>query len=127
MNYTGNYSEFSSQVCDYCTPDWICSTYGICVGGNQDCNATSDTNDCYVMTNLSSDLYAGNLSEFPAQNCSVPPITGYVPAYGVGDLPKLTADVIGNIIVALIGITGLVVLSVLVVAGIKQTKKIIRK
>lgn len=123
MNYTGNYSEYTPQACDYCTPDWVCSTYGICIAGSQDCNAASDTNYCYTLTSLPSDAYAGNLSEFPAQNCSVPPITGYVPAYGVGDLPNLTASVIGGAIVEVISIMGLIVLAVIVVVGATKLRK----
>jgi hypothetical protein len=70
VSYTGDYSEFSAQSCDYCTPSWICDGYAACAPNDeQACNSTIDANGCYAITNLTSDQYSGNLSEFNATVC----------------------------------------------------------
>jgi hypothetical protein len=69
-SYAGNFSEFQPQVCDFCMPNWNCSGYGNCLQNNtQICNTTADLNNCYAQTNLSSDQYTGNFSEFQSQVC----------------------------------------------------------
>ncbi len=55
---------------DLCVPDWTCSSYAECLPDDaQYCNGTLDLNDCYEQTNLSADMYYGNLSEFESQTC----------------------------------------------------------
>lgn len=68
--YGGDYSEFTPIVCDYCAPNWTCSSYAECLPDDaRYCNGTLDLNGCYGQTNLSSDLYYGNLSEFESHTC----------------------------------------------------------
>jgi hypothetical protein len=113
----------NKESCDYCTPDWNCTGYSAnCTGGHLACDEVTDLNDCYASTNLSSDLYAGNYSEFTPQNCTAPPITGYVAQYGAGDLSKLIVDNLGEIILTLISMVGIVVLVVVIGWGAKKLK-----
>ena len=52
-------------TCDYCSPDWSCAAYGECWLDNvRKCTAAEDNNSCYKLTNLSSDAYSGNYTEF---------------------------------------------------------------
>jgi len=70
--YSGNYSEFFPQICDFCTPSWSCSNYTSCTNQtSQNCTTVTDAFSCYDFTNLSSDEYAGNYSEF-TQACAAP-------------------------------------------------------
>lgn len=51
--------------CDYCSPSWSCATYGECQLNNfERCKLAEDNNSCYKLTNLSSDAYSGDYSEF---------------------------------------------------------------
>jgi len=69
-NKTNPYqNETSITSCDFCSPIWICSSYGTCQNNNKKyCNAVSDSKSCYAQTGLNSDKYSGDYSEF-AQNC----------------------------------------------------------
>jgi hypothetical protein len=52
-------------VNDACTPNWYCSNYSTCqTNDRKECNQENDTNNCYAQTNLVSDQYSGDLSEF---------------------------------------------------------------
>jgi outer membrane protein assembly factor BamB len=53
LNYTGNYSEFGSISCDYCTPLW--SVTSDCLENNTEFREYEDENDCYAVTSLYSD------------------------------------------------------------------------
>ena len=56
--------------CDYCASNWTCLSYAECLPDDaQYCNSTLDLNDCYGQTNLSADMYYGNMSEFESQTC----------------------------------------------------------
>ena len=51
--------------CDYCSPSWSCINYGECPLNNfKRCNLAEDSNSCYKLTNLISDAYSGDYSEF---------------------------------------------------------------
>jgi len=64
------YYEYQTLSCDYCTPSWSCSGYDSCLTNDtQQCNAVTDSYDCYAETGLSSDQYSGDYSEFSAQSC----------------------------------------------------------
>ncbi len=68
--YTGNYTEFVTQQCDFCLPEWSCLGYGECgLNDTNYCNNVTDNNSCYAQTNVSSDLYDGNYTEFTVQQC----------------------------------------------------------
>ena len=110
-NYTGNFSEFSPNACDYCTPTWSCSLLGNCSGVVRPCLNVSDSLGCYNLTNLSSDLFAGNISLYDV-NCSLPP-TGYVAA----DVPYIVIDFIGTIPVKTKPMLPLIILTA-VIAGL---------
>lgn len=69
-SYTGDYSEFAEQSCDYCTPSWECTNYTACAAEIIECTAVNDTNACYAATGLPSDDYSGDMSEFD-QSCAV--------------------------------------------------------
>lgn len=63
-NYTGDYTEFGNQSCDYCTPDFVCSNYGSCnVSDLSPCDEVTDNNVC-------GENYTGDYLEFSAQACN---------------------------------------------------------
>jgi hypothetical protein len=126
MNYTGNYLEFGvGLTCNYCEPSWVCNGYGICSqNGTQNCNSVLDIYDCFSLTNQTSDLYSGNYSEFTPAGCSVPPITGYVPAYGSGDLANITIDALAQAVLEVIALIGVIVIVALVVFAANRLKRI---
>jgi hypothetical protein len=64
-SYTGNYSEFTPNVCDFCTPSWVCDGYVPCDRPNPTttCNSANDTNAC-------GEAYAGDYSGFATVECS---------------------------------------------------------
>ena len=68
--YTGDYTEFANQtgVCDYCTPIFSCSEFNsTCLindTSTNECLSINDSNSCYSITNLTTDLYNGSLSDF---------------------------------------------------------------
>ncbi len=49
--------------CDYCLPNFTCSSYGNCTDSEQLCLAVNDENDCYSLTNLTSDNYTEDYTE----------------------------------------------------------------
>jgi hypothetical protein len=115
--YGGNYSEFGSQECDFCVPNWECDGYSSeCVGGHFLCNATLDLNSC-------GEPYTGNYSEFQGDACEEQQITGYVAQYGVGDVPKLTIDLVGKTAVEGIGMMGLLILVLVIILVATMLKK----
>ena len=58
-----NVTEY--EICDYCIPNWACTQYDTCKSNNKiSCLNATDSNSCYQQTNLNSDLYSGNYSEF---------------------------------------------------------------
>jgi hypothetical protein len=62
-NYTGNFSEFTPQVCDFCVPSWFCSGWGDCLENNtQMCNDATDLNMC-------GEAYTGNYTELGGREC----------------------------------------------------------
>ena len=63
-SYTGDYTEFTPNSCDYCTPDWECTTWGDCVDSWQNCTAVIDNNDCYATTGLPSDDFDGDYDPY---------------------------------------------------------------
>jgi hypothetical protein len=68
--YSGDYSEFTPQACDFCLPNWTCSGYGSCLTNDTKlCNSTLDNNTCYAQTSLPSDLYNGTYTEFSYLIC----------------------------------------------------------
>jgi hypothetical protein len=106
-NYTGNYSEFGTEECDYCTPDWVCSAYdGSCPTSHiRDCLSVSDTLDCYAETTLSSDQFGGNLTPY-ASTC------GYNATYNTtADLTGVTGDILGTAGVETKAVVPLVILT----------------
>jgi hypothetical protein len=91
INYTGNYSEFTPDVCDYCTPAWSCTTYqNYCPAWHtKNCITVSDSNNCYPQTGLPSDDFDGNFSPY-VTTC------GYNSTFTTTDLRSQTTDVIGT-------------------------------
>ena len=62
--------DYQFASCDYCTPSWQCSGYDDCQQNDLEyCNEASDKNSCYEQTNLDSDSYNGDYSEFESQQC----------------------------------------------------------
>lgn len=70
-----------------CVANWSCNGYGECIDNNQSCISVTDLNLC-------GGSYSGNYSEFPPQNCSIPP--GYHPTYTAGNLPDTIVDFLGS-------------------------------
>jgi hypothetical protein len=111
--YTGDYSEFAPQTCDYCTPDFHCTSLSSCFQFDMErhCNGlqyVADRNNCYPQTNLTSDQFSGSLSIFDTSNCSE-----YSPVYSTADMGKMLIDMLGNIAVAVLGLVGCAVLVLL--------------
>lgn len=81
--------------CDYCTPKWVF----------RKCNNAADNNSCFAYTNLSSDLYNGNYSEFNfdcTYNLSVPSLANFKldrKTGKIGDIINITINLTsaGNI------------------------------
>lgn len=68
--YNGTYTEFNVTACDYCTPNWGCIGYGIClINDTRLCNETNDSNSCFAQTGLPSDQYNGTYTEFNVTAC----------------------------------------------------------
>jgi hypothetical protein len=88
--YTGDYTEFANQTgtCDYCTPEWLCTGYETCVSPatTASCDTVNDNNTCYSITNLTSDQYDGNYTEFNTTSCS------YGGGGGGGSFPETTTE-----------------------------------
>jgi len=65
--YEGDITQLN-QSCDYCTPEWYCSTFDTCDynTGFQNCINVTDRNDCYAQTNAPSDNFTGSLSTYRA-------------------------------------------------------------
>jgi hypothetical protein len=89
-SYTGNYSEFTLS-CDYCTPSWSCDGFGICnlFSHNlfsHNCSSVADANSCYSQTNLPSDQYSGDYSEYPSEVCGL--TTNYFDDFNDGLCPE---------------------------------------
>lgn len=60
----------TNQSCDYCTPNWYCIEYSDCqINDEKYCIYVSDSNNCFNQTNLPSDKYSGNYSEFDSIFC----------------------------------------------------------
>jgi len=69
-SYSGDYTEFTPLVCDYCTPDVVNDTWsawsdvGVCLVNDtqEQTRSTSDydANDCYAITGLPSDEHIMN-------------------------------------------------------------------
>ncbi len=69
-NYSGDYTEFEPQTCDYCTPSWVCSDFDTCLDTNVSaCLNVSDGNGCFAETSLSSDEFNGSLSDYDNSSC----------------------------------------------------------
>lgn len=102
--YSGDYSEFSPQACDYCTPDFYCANYqGECPPDKtKDCIAVDDTNDCYETTGLASDDFNGTLADYEI-GC------GFNSVYTSQDLRDITVDFIGSAGAEILAVTGLLV------------------
>jgi hypothetical protein len=57
-------TETRTVSCDYCTPEWKCSSYDSCQPNDKKpCLDKLDANNCYAQTGLNSDQYTGDLSE----------------------------------------------------------------
>jgi hypothetical protein len=58
------------EKCDFCKPNFTCAGMGSCQTDDKSyCSNVTDANTCYSLTNLTSDLYARNFSEFGSVNC----------------------------------------------------------
>ena len=120
--YTGDYSEFASQTCDYCTPDFHCTSLTSCFQFDMErhCNGlqyVADRNNCYPQTNLTSDQFNGSLSIFDTSNCSE-----YSPVYSTTDMGKMLVDLLGNIAVSVLGLIGFAVIILLSLWGVKKIR-----
>jgi hypothetical protein len=116
--YTGNYSEFQPLSCDFCIPSWNCSDYSTeCVGGHYLCNETTDLNQC-------GEAYTGDYSEFQDETCGEQQITGYLAQFGIGDIPKISVDLVGKTAVSFIGLAGLlgIILAVIILKKVLGRK-----
>ena len=111
LNYTGNYSEFGTQACDYCLPSFSCSFSSFdCQEHQKQCLNVTDANGCYAETSLSSDEFDGNLTPY-AMEC------GYLAQYNTSDLRDITGDVGGNALMELLNnITMIVAIGVAIYA-----------
>ena len=92
LNYTGNYSEFGSNQCDFCTPDFFCSdSSGYCqyTKHYRDCLEVTDRNNCYPQTNQSSDYFDGNFTAYRV-TC------GYSSQYNTSDVKNQVIDTAGG-------------------------------
>jgi hypothetical protein len=89
-NYTGNYSEFGTQACDYCTPSWHCTKLqNICPPSHiKFCITVADSNNCYPQTGLPSDEFDGNYTPYEA-------VCGYEGLnYSTSDVRAMGVDVL---------------------------------
>jgi len=60
----------NTYSCDFCLPVWQCDGWDSClINDTKYCNSTIDPNSCYSQTNLISDLYLGDYSEFNPVQC----------------------------------------------------------
>jgi hypothetical protein len=91
-NYTGDYTEFTPQACDYCTPDWYCSRHiNRCPASHiKDCVTVTDSNGCYLITGLPSDDFDGNYTPY-AEVCGYEGLN-----YSVNDLRAMGVDTLAN-------------------------------
>jgi len=92
VTYAGNYSEFTPQVCDYCTPDFYCirgSGYCNHAIHQKDCLEVTDRDNCFPQTNLSEDAFDGNFTTY-AMQC------GYIPQYNTNDIRNQGVDALSG-------------------------------
>ncbi len=90
-DYDGNYSEFGTQACDYCTPSWSCIRHiNRCPTSHiKNCLTVEDANGCYLLTGLPSDDFDGDYSPYEA-------VCGYQGMnYTTDDVKAMSVDVIG--------------------------------
>jgi hypothetical protein len=118
--FQGSFAPYN-QSCDYCTPDWRCQTYADCNYnlGQQNCEAALDQNNCYALTNSSSDQYSGDLSEF-RRSCG----QGFAPVLsetgeGIGSLVNAIRMPFGKFVLFLAIIGAVVALILGIVYAIK--------
>jgi hypothetical protein len=125
-NYTGDYSEFGTQACDYCTPSWSCTRFqSICPADHtKDCITVTDSNGCFLLTGLASDDFDGNYSAYEG-TC------GYNAVYDNEDLREEATDVFAYAFMEILNWTRVVLIFVTVgvfaYEGIKRAIKKIRK
>lgn len=108
-SYTGNYTEFTPQACDYCTPDWYCANLqGDCPPSKiKNCLNIGDNNNCYAQTGLGSDNFTGNLSDYN-RGC------GFQSVYTTQDFRDMVVDFIGTFGMEIIATIGIIVIAGLV-------------
>ncbi len=105
-NYTGDYSEFGTQACDYCTPDFYCSNLQLDCPANKikECYVVGDYETCYAITGLPSDDFNGTVTDYN-EDC------GYVASYESTDLSLIITDILGNFGVEILAVMGLIVIT----------------
>ncbi len=91
-----NKPQNRTYSCDYCTPSFVCGGYSDCSGNNQKtCVQANDMNNCYSQTELSSDSYSGDYSEFTAScayDTEKPSVNSAIAA-GIGNTLTVMANI----------------------------------
>lgn len=87
LDYLGELSDFGTDACDYCTPNWYCSRHiSRCPANHvKTCITVTDSNGCYLLTGLESDDFDGDYAPY-ATTC------GYNSTYTTGDVKDQTVD-----------------------------------
>jgi hypothetical protein len=111
ITYTGNYSEFTPQSCNYCTSTISGPNLGTCISGNQT-RTYYYTNTCCATTNLTSDCTIG---------ANTTQLCGFAPDYTTGDLGKSAVSTLAAFLISL----GSFAVITTIILGIRfiQTKK----
>jgi hypothetical protein len=102
-SYTGNYSEFTPQSCNYCTSTYS-NTTSACVGGFQN-NTYVYTNTCCYDTGLPSDC---NIPTNTTSACIITP--GYQANYEATDVPNAVGEGVSKTVIATAGFAGAITL-----------------
>lgn len=123
QNYTGDYSEFSPQSCDYCAYDLDLLVLGACdvdAGIRSDLYEDLNFATCCNITLQVSDCAFGNETQGYINNSCT---TNYQSEYESSDIAKVVIDFIvtwGIAIIALIGVVALVILFRYVRGNVKK-------
>ena len=109
LAYTGDFSEFALQACNFCTSDWNFSL-GICnaPGNNLQDVLYQYNNTCCVDTGLPTDC---NIPANTTQAC------GYTGTYDQDDYDNIVTDALGTGGAAFVGLIPLIIITI-ILAGL---------
>lgn len=107
-SYTGNYSEFSPQACDYCDDDVVTQSITACINGLK--NTTEIDNNFATCCNITSipttdcPFGVGNETETTSAVCS----GNYDQVYDTEDITEASIDLFAVIMIVLVSVGGLI-------------------